>query len=513
MPHRRFVFVVAAVLALFAPGVASAQGGIGTSVVLRATLNASNEGTAGGFGFAKIRIDLVTSQLCYRLSVSATDAATAAHIHKGAAGANGPVVVPFAAPIDGLSNGCVNITADLAAAISTSPGDYYVNVHTSESPNGAVRGQLDWLGGQPDFRFPSATAETAADGLNFPRGLAFGSDGAVYVTDSGPAIEPSSDSCVTLPGPDGQPSETCFGQTGSIVEIKDGEQTTIATGLPASISDLVVTDSGDMYVVNGMGGDPTLVRTTAGDLAAGYGWVVKVNSDGHGWSPVADISGYEAVANPDGGDIDTNPFGLALDGNGFLVADAGGNSLVHATMDGVVSTVAVFPSQMVDAPPFLGMPPGSQMPMQSVPTSVTQGPDGAWYVSELTGFPFEVGAARIWRLNDTNGDGDALDNGEMTVYADGFTAALDLAFDPDGRLYVLEMARNGLMAIEEDPTNLAAAAGALIRINDDGSRTEVATGVLVMPIGLAINTDGVIYATNLSLVPNMGEVLRIVLLQ
>jgi len=101
----------------------------------------------------------------------------------------------------------------------------------------------------------------------------------------------------------------------------------------------------------------------------------------------------------------------------------------------------------------------------------------------------------------------------MTVYADGFTAALDLAFDPDGRLYVLEMARNGLMAIEEDPTNLAAAAGALIRINDDGSRTEVATGVLVMPIGLAINTDGVIYATNLSLVPNMGEVLRIVLLQ
>ena len=60
---------------------------------------------------------------------------------------------------------------------------------------------------------------------------------------------------------------------------------------------------------------------------------------------------------------------------------------------------------MVDAPPFLGLPPGAQMPMQSVPTSIVKGPDGAYYVGELTGFPFQVGAARVWRLDDQNGDG------------------------------------------------------------------------------------------------------------
>src|SRR5690606_14370016 len=121
----------------------------------------------------------------------------------------------------------------------------------------------------------------------------------------------------------------------------------------------------------------------------------------------------------------------------------------------------------------------TQIPMEAVPTSVTQGPDGAWYVSELTGFPFEVDAARIWRVEDMNADGDALDDGEMSVYAEGFTAALDLAFDPEGQLYVLEMAKNGLLAIEEDPSDLAAGTGALIRINSDGTRTEVASGLLI----------------------------------
>jgi|GEM_PF-403102 len=513
---RRVVFVVVTVLAMLLPEVASAQTGIGTSVVLRAPLSGSNEigtGDPEGFGFAKVRIDLATSQVCYRLSVAGTGAATAAHIHVGNAGTNGPVVVPFAAPVDGLSNGCVGITADLAAAIATNPSGYYVNIHTAEFPGGAVRGQLDWLGGQPNFRFPDATTETVADGLNFPRGLAFGADGAVYVTDSGPAPEPGSDGCVMLPGPDGEDSEACFVQSGSIVEIKDGMQNTVATGLPGSISDLVVTASGEMYVVNGMGGDPTVVREAAGDFAAGYGYIVKVDSDGDGWVPVADIAGYEAVANPDGGMVDTNPFGLALDGDGFLVTDAGGNSLLHASMDGTVSTVAVFSSQMVDAPPFLELPEGTQIPMEAVPTSVTQGPDGAWYVSELTGFPFEVDAARIWRVEDMNADGDALDDGEMSVYAEGFTAALDLAFDPEGQLYVLEMAKNGLLAFEEDPSDLAAGTGALIRINSDGTRTEVASGLLILPIGLAIDSDGVIYATHLSLVPDMGEVVKIVLRQ
>ena len=50
------------------------------------------------------------------------------------------------------------------------------------------------------------------------------------------------------------------------------------------------------------------------------------------------------------------------------------------------------------APPFLGLPPGTQIPTDAVPTSVVRGRDGAYYISQLTGFPFEKGDANIWRV-------------------------------------------------------------------------------------------------------------------
>ena len=60
------------------------------------------------------------------------------------------------------------------------------------------------------------------------------------------------------------------------------------------------------------------------------------------------------------------------------------------------------------------------MPMQAVPTSVVVGPDGAVYVSQLTGFPFPEGGSTIWRVRP----GPA-----PTVYASGLTNVTDLAFN------------------------------------------------------------------------------------
>ena len=64
-----------------------------------------------------------------------------AHIHHGAAGTNGPVVVDFMEPVNGL-NGCVTADPALIKQIRQDPGDYYVNVHTEMFPAGEVRGQL-----------------------------------------------------------------------------------------------------------------------------------------------------------------------------------------------------------------------------------------------------------------------------------------------------------------------------------------------------------------------------------
>src|ERR687886_71901 len=103
---------------------------------LAATLTGPVEvppGDPDGRGTATVTLDANTGQVCYRIDVSNIALpAAAAHIHKGAPGVAGPIVVPFTAPdANGKANGCVNADKALVQAIGASPADYYVNVHTS----------------------------------------------------------------------------------------------------------------------------------------------------------------------------------------------------------------------------------------------------------------------------------------------------------------------------------------------------------------------------------------------
>ena len=144
-----------------------------TNTVLEATLDGHQEvaaegdrGMAGdpdGSGEAYVfGIDANATTLCYVLTVDGIAPAAAAHIHEGARGENGPVVVNLAAPADGnaadcitedrvLPNGANAFVEDAQGnrlttvqEILANPEDYYVNVHNAEYPGGAIRGQLEF---------------------------------------------------------------------------------------------------------------------------------------------------------------------------------------------------------------------------------------------------------------------------------------------------------------------------------------------------------------------------------
>ena len=117
-----------------------------------ADLADGGEGDADGSGSASITIDTDTGEVCWELSVENIGDVVASHIHVGAEGESGGVVVPLDVDgFSGTSEGCVDASdADLAAIVAN-PAGFYVNIHTAEFSGGAIRGQLAAAGGEtPD---------------------------------------------------------------------------------------------------------------------------------------------------------------------------------------------------------------------------------------------------------------------------------------------------------------------------------------------------------------------------
>jgi hypothetical protein len=118
-------------------------GGRAFQVALTGEAEGSPAGDPAGTGTATVRLRAGQGQVCYKLAAVNLPAVAAAHIHSGAAGASGPVVVPLQTPnASGTANGCAGVARTLVASILANPGSYYVNVHTADFPSGAIRGQL-----------------------------------------------------------------------------------------------------------------------------------------------------------------------------------------------------------------------------------------------------------------------------------------------------------------------------------------------------------------------------------
>jgi hypothetical protein len=228
-----------------------------------------------------------------------------------------------------------------------------------------------------------------------------------------------------------------------IMELRKGSANPVAQ-LPG-VTDVAAIGRGAMFAVTSVafGGDGRLYRVSRGSMRE-----------------VADLFEFESRVNPDGGIINTNPFDVAvLSGNAALVADAAANALLVVDQRGVVDWVATLPNEVVStanvkailgcpgsgAPPC-GLPPA--IPAEPVATSIAIGPDGAYYMGELKGFPAPKGESRVWRVEPWARHAVCGSSPDCRVVADGFTSIIDLAFGPDGTLYVVELDEQSWFAME-----------------------------------------------------------------
>jgi hypothetical protein len=151
---RRIGLALTAALVLagtLAIGVVTASGGRTFNLALSSAAEVptpSDEAT----GTAWLQINPGLHQVCFAITwddVAGT--VVASHIHEAPAGTAGPIVVPLFmgaqvsdANGDGSASGCV--TSDLSTAelaeIAAHASEYYVNVHSTVNPSGAIRAQL-----------------------------------------------------------------------------------------------------------------------------------------------------------------------------------------------------------------------------------------------------------------------------------------------------------------------------------------------------------------------------------
>jgi len=333
----------------------------------------------------------------------------------------------------------------------------------------------------------AASTAVVMSGLDSPRGLAWGPEGALYVAEAGNTSVTSQ--CATVAR-----GQNCYSGTGAITRLWRGKQERVASGLPslynAGVADIIGPDHlsflgrGNLALTIGWGGAPA-ARAGLGELGRQFGALYSITPSGQ-WRILADVSAFEDANNPAGGPVDSNPFGVLAEPGSHFVTDAGGNSLLQVGANGEISLVAVFPSTAVPAGPF--NPPFAQS--EAVPTSVSRGPDGALYVSTLSGVPFLPGAARIYRV---------VPGQAPQVYLSGFTMVTDHSWGADGSLYVLQYASLPFFG----------GVGSVIRVAPNGNRTTIVTG-LSHATGVLAAPDGAIYVSNNGNVASIGEVLRIV---
>ncbi len=352
-----------------------------------------------------------------------------------------------------------------------------------------------------------------ASGLANPKHLTIAPNGQVDIVESGLGGATGTANCATGPSTGGTGTTSyCEGPTGAIASWSPATGlVTRVRALPSVIETDIGEAAGPAAVAFARGSTaivfqdelvgPTGANTLTGPAATTFG-TLEIFTGGH--RHVVNLAAF-AASHPQaaatlGGPphaettYDSDPYDVVPYLNGFAVVDAAANDLLFVSASGAVSVLARFPTVAQPVPAgALGNPTAITIDGQAVPTAVVVGPDGALYVSTLSGVPSEPGTARVYRV--TLGSAP-------TVYATGLTAVTALAFD-GSTLLATEYSTGGLLAPPTVP-------GALVAIAPNGHETTLPLAGLVDPTGIAVAPNGVILIANHGSAPSaQGQLVEV----